>query len=49
MNDSDMNGRICVKATEYLLRSERTDCGMNSLDISFVWNGKTFCTMYTMV
>jgi hypothetical protein len=51
MNDSDLNVRSCVKATECLiavLRSERTDYGMNDLDISFVWNGKTFCTMYTM-
>ena len=52
MNDSDLNGRSCVKATECLiavLRGERTDYGMNDLDISFVWNGKTFCKMHTGV
>lgn len=43
MNDSDLNGRHCVKATECLIavcRGERTDYGMNDLDIYFVWNGK---------
>jgi len=52
MNDSDLNCRNCVKATEFLiavLRNERTDYGMNDLDISFFWNGKTFCTVHIMV
>jgi hypothetical protein len=42
MNDSDLNGRSCVKATKCLiavLRSERTYCGVDDLDISFVWDG----------
>lgn len=52
MNDSDLNDRSCVKTTECLiavLRSETTDYGMNDWDISFVWNGKKFCTMYAIV